>query len=465
MSVAYRSPGVYREDVFLQPEVELPTGVPAFIGFADAIAKLNVLPAGVQFPDTLPAVLKSRLRYDSKQKRLVLSGNLTPDDRDLLLALSPDSAFRKAVGGLFLNGQAVVSLRRKQEFTDNFLGLPAGYVADAPAGYLADAVIGFFENGGSRCYLARADSLNVSKTALIGAIALLSPLTDLDLVAVPDVMTLRVNGQIDQEAVIQVQQRVVQHCSSQDNRRKIQDELSAEGNRMAILDALPGSSAEEVKQQRLNLLQNQPEPVNAALYYPWLQNSQRRWVPPCGHVAGIFARSDAAHGVSKAPANEDIRDALDLEIPIDNTVQDDLNPAQINCLRSFPGRGIRIWGARTLSRDPNWRYINVRRVFLTLGRWIDSNMRWASFEPNSPRLWVRVQRELSVYLDRLWQAGALQGQSSQQAFYVKCDAETNPSDRREAGELVTEIGLAVAAPAEFLVIRIIHRAGGIEVGA
>ncbi|MBD2037653.1 phage tail sheath family protein [Leptolyngbya sp. FACHB-321] len=369
---------------------------------------------------------------------------MTPDDRDRLLALSPDPAFQTAVGGLFLNGQAVVPLRRKQEFTDNFLSLPTGYIEDA--------VIGFFENGGSHCYLARANSLNVSKAALIGAIALLSPLTDLDLVAVPDALTLQINGQIDREAVIQVQQEVVGHCGTQ-------------GDRMAILDALPDSSSAAVKQQRLDVLRNQQEPVNAALYYPWLRNSQKRLVPPCGHVAGIFARSDAARGVFKAPANEEVRDALDLEIPIDNTVQDDLNPAQINCLRSFPGRGIRVWGARTLSRDPNWRYINVRRVFLTLGRWIDSNMRWASFEPNSPRLWVRIQRELSVYLDRLWQAGALQGQSSQQAFYVKCDAETNLSDRREAGELITEIGLAVAAPAEFLIIRIIHRAGGIEVSA
>ncbi|WP_199322287.1 phage tail sheath subtilisin-like domain-containing protein [Leptolyngbya sp. FACHB-321] len=444
MSATYRSPGVYREEVFLRAEVALPTGVPGFIGFADAMVKLDGLPTRMDFPTALPATLKPRLRYDSEQKRLVLSGNMTPDDRDRLLALSPDPAFQTAVGGLFLNGQAVVPLRRKQEFTDNFLSLPTGYIEDA--------VIGFFENGGSHCYLARANSLNVSKAALIGAIALLSPLTDLDLVAVPDALTLQINGQIDREAVIQVQQEVVGHCGTQ-------------GDRMAILDALPDSSSAAVKQQRLDVLRNQQEPVNAALYYPWLRNSQKRLVPPCGHVAGIFARSDAARGVFKAPANEEVRDALDLEIPIDNTVQDDLNPAQINCLRSFPGRGIRVWGARTLSRDPNWRYINVRRVFLTLGRWIDSNMRWASFEPNSPRLWVRIQRELSVYLDRLWQAGALQGQSSQQAFYVKCDAETNLSDRREAGELITEIGLAVAAPAEFLIIRIIHRAGGIEVSA
>ena len=438
MSVAYRSPGVYREEVFLQPEVALPTGIPVFVGFAAAIAKLDALPAGVQFPDALPDALKTRLAHDVQQKRLVLNGVIALEDRDRLLALSPDPAFRKAISGLFLSGQAVVPLRRKQEFIENFLGLPTGY--------LADAVIGFFENGGSRCYLARADTLKDRKTALEEAIAGLTTLTELDLVAIPDAMTL------DRDAVIQVQQQVVTHCGKQ-------------GDRMAILDAIPGSSVATVKQQRLDLMRNQQEPVNAALYYPWLKNSQNRWVPPCGHVAGIFARSDAARGVFKAPANEAVRDALDLEFAIDNTVQDDLNPAHVNCLRSFPGRGIRVWGARTLSRDPNWRYINVRRVFLTLGRWIDANMRWASFEPNSPRLWVRIQRELSVYLDRLWQAGALQGQSPQQAFYVKCDAETNPPDRREAGELITEIGLAVAAPAEFLVIRIIHRAGGIEVSS
>ena len=198
MSATYRSPGVYREEVFLRTEVALPTGVPGFIGFADAMVKLDGLPTGVDFPTALPATLKPKLRYDSEQKRLVLSGNMTPDDRDRLLALSPDPAFQTAVGGLFLNGQAVVPLRRKQEFTDNFLGLPTGYIEDA--------VIGFFENGGSRCYLARADSLNVSKAALIGAIALLSPLTDLDLVAVPDALTLQINGQIDREAVIEVQQ-------------------------------------------------------------------------------------------------------------------------------------------------------------------------------------------------------------------------------------------------------------------
>jgi hypothetical protein len=179
-------------------------------------------------------------------------------------------------------------------------------------------------------------------------------------------------------------------------------------------------------------------------------------------VAGIFARTDARTGVFKAPANEEVRDALDLEMVIDNSVQDRLNPEGVNCLRAFPGRGIRVWGARTLNRDPAWRYVNVRRLFLTVGRWIDRNMTWAAFEPNDSRLWVRIQRELGVYLTGFWRAGALQGQTPAEGFYVKCDADTNPPESRETGQVITEIGLAITAPAEFIVVRIIHRAGTTE---
>ena len=153
---------------------------------------------------------------------------------------------------------------------------------------------------------------------------------------------------------------------------------------------------------------------------------------------------------------------LDLETGIDNSIQDQLNPEGVNCLRAFPGRGIRVWGARTLSRDPNWRYVSVRRLFLTLRRWIDLNMAWATFEPNEPRLWVRIQRELTVYLTKLLRDGALKGATPEQAFFVKCDVETNPPELREVGQVVTEIGLAPLAPAEFIVVRIIHRAGAAE---
>jgi phage tail sheath protein FI len=181
-------------------------------------------------------------------------------------------------------------------------------------------------------------------------------------------------------------------------------------------------------------------------------------------VAGIFARSDARVGVSKAPANEELIGVLDLEFLIDAATQEGLNPEGINCLRAFPGRGLRVWGARTLSLDANWMYINVRRLVLTLARWIDRNMVWASFEANTPRLWNRIQRELSVYLSQLREAGALKGATAAEAFYVKCDSETNPADEREQGRVVTEIGLAPALPAEFIVVRIIHRPGAAKLG-
>ena len=388
MVIAYRAPGVYREEVFLQPAVSLPTGVPGFVGFFTA-----------RKPDDEPAA---------------------------------DLAINSAI-----------FLQRKEEFTDQFVG--------EIEGYLREAVIGFFENGGTRCYVVRADPNKDRETALKESLEALAPVDDLDLVAVPDGMTLRLpNQQLDRDAVIRVQRAVLKHCATH-------------GDRLAILAALPGQSTQSVKNQREQITANQKEPLNGALYYPWLKNAEGRLVPPCGHVAGIFARRDRDRGVFKAPANEEIRDTLDLEVSVDNVIQAQLNPEGINCLRAFPGRGIRVWGARTLSRDANWRYVSVRRLFLTLGRWLERNLSWATFEPNSPQLWVRIQREVSAYLTQLWQAGALQGQTPEQAFYVKCDAETNPPEGREAGQVVTEIGLAAGSPAEFIIVRIIHRAGTTEI--
>lgn len=331
-----------------------------------------------------------------------------------------------------------VLLHRKEEFV-NLLGKPAG-------SYLAAAITGFFENGGSRCYVAPADAATADrpaalKTALTRALATLGPLRDLDLIAMPDAALLA-----DRSAIDEVQQAMLKHCAEH-------------GDRLAILDTARNSSVDSVLDQRRRITQGLMEPLNGALYYPWLQTALDQWVPPCGHVAGIFARTDARVGVFKAPANEEVRDAIDLEVAMDKSLQDRLNPEGVNCLRAFPGRGIRVWGARTLNRDPVWRHVNVRRLFLTVGRWIDRNMTWAAFEPNDPRLWVRIQRELDPYLAGLWRAGALHGQTPAEGFYVKCDGETNPPETREVGQVITEIGLAASAPAEFIVVRIMHRAG------
>jgi|KBSSwiStaDraftv2_1062776.scaffolds.fasta_scaffold18918_8 phage tail sheath protein FI len=384
MTRTYQTPGVYTEDIFLQPAAKLPTGVVGFVGFANV---------GTQGP----------VPFNSP-----------------------------------------VALHRKEEFAINF--------GSRPESYLGECVTGFFENGGVRCYVVRADAELTAGpvSALQAAIDALAPVNDLDLLAVPDAMSLRLpNGEPDVASIVLVQQHALAHCAT-------------EGNRLAILDALPSdplhSPTVAVLKQRESLTVGQAEPVNGALYFPWLRNVNGRFVPPSGHVGGIFARTDGKVGVFKAPANEEVFGVLDLDATIDDSIQDQLNPVGVNCLRAFPRRGIRVWGARTLSRDINWRYVNVRRLFLTLRRWIDLNMAWATFEPNDERLWVRIQRELKTYLKKLLQDGALKGVTPNEAFYVKCDSETNPPEVREVGQVVTEIGLAPQTPSEFIVVRIVHRA-------
>jgi phage tail sheath protein FI len=177
-------------------------------------------------------------------------------------------------------------------------------------------------------------------------------------------------------------------------------------------------------------------------------------VPPSGHMAGIWARNDSERGVHKAPANEVVRGAIGLETQVSRNEQDTLNPVGINCIRAFPGRGIRVWGARTLSSDPSWRYLNVRRLFNFVEKSIDNGTQWVVFEPNDMDLWGRVRRNVGAFLIRLWADGALFGESADQAFFVKCDAELNTEEVRDAGQLIVEIGIAPVKPAEFVIFRI-----------
>jgi len=326
--------------------------------------------------------------------------------------------------------------------------------------YLTDAIHGFFSNGGARCYVAVAgftpgEDARPNEAALEQALDSLSSLNDLDLIAAPDVMMLLPNV----FAVKRVQIEILKHCEEH-------------GNRFAILDAIP-KGVTEVIEQRNDITKGLREPVNGALYYPWLvlpeiRNTGRRVVPPSGHVAGIFGRTDARVGVFKAPANEEIIDPQDLcvqnrdqfeAINLTRQIQDQLNPEGVNCVRAFPGRGIRVWGARSLSRDQAFRYVTVCRLVITLRRWIDINMTWATFEPNTAELWVRIHRELTVYLSDLWRAGALAGQTADEAFQIKCDAETNSPEVIEGGHVVTDIALAPVAPAEFVIVRVVHQIG------
>jgi uncharacterized protein len=198
-----------------------------------------------------------------------------------------------------------------------------------------------------------------------------------------------------------------------------------------------------------------------AIYYPWIKVydpsiNDRRLVPPSGHVAGIYARTDVERGVHKAPANEVIRGAQDLEFPVPKGDQDLLNPRGVNCARDFrsDGRGIRLWGARTMSSDGQWKYINVRRLFLFVEESIDEGTQWVVFEPNDEPLWARVRRSITNFLISVWRSGALMGVTQEEAFFVKCDRTTMTQDDIDNGRLICYIGIAPVKPAEFVIFRI-----------
>jgi phage tail sheath protein FI len=188
-------------------------------------------------------------------------------------------------------------------------------------------------------------------------------------------------------------------------------------------------------------------------------------MPPSGAVAGICARTDAERGVHKAPANAIVRGALGLTQTITKADQEVLNPAGVNCLRFFVREGVLLWGARTLARDPEWRYLNVRRLFNFVEESIARGTSWVVFEPNDRPLWKAIRRDIGAFLTLIWRQGALMGSTPEQAFYVKCDEETNPPEVIDAGQVITEVGLAPVKPAEFVVFRIGQSAAGATVEA
>ena len=213
-----------------------------------------------------------------------------------------------------------------------------------------------------------------------------------------------------------------------------------------------------------------------AMYVPWVkvanpfQDKEKSFadqvtVPPSGFVAGVFARVDGQRGVHKAPANETVAGISGLAYSINSREQAAYNVRGINCIRDFGGRGIRIWGARTLSTlsNPSWKYINVRRLFIMVEKTIQTGSQWAVFEPNDHRLWARLKRNIYAFLSRVWSSGALVGATAEQAFYVKCDDETNPAEEVDAGYVNIEIGIAPVKPAEFVVFKIGQWDGGARV--
>ncbi|MFM6039013.1 MAG: phage tail sheath family protein [Sphaerospermopsis kisseleviana] len=231
-------------------------------------------------------------------------------------------------------------------------------------------------------------------------------------------------------------------------------------NRMVLID--PPLDAVKPQQVVEWLNRFNRRSMFAALYYPWIKVANPRdrgnpiLVPPCGHIMGVWARTDETRGVYKAPANEVPRGVIGLGYETNFREQELLNPLGINCIRTFPNRGIRVWGARTLVEPDKteWRYISVRRLISYIEKSIELGTQWVVFEPNDEDLWARVRRTVSNFLERIWREGALFGASPQQAFYVKCDEELNPPETRMLGRLYIEVGVCPVRPAEFVIFRV-----------
>jgi phage tail sheath protein FI len=280
----------------------------------------------------------------------------------------------------------------------------------------------------------------------------LEAVDDITMVAAPDLMSAYEQQIVDLDTVKAVQLAMIAHCENM-------------GDRMAIIDPPPGLNAQQIKTWRMD--DAGYDSKYAALYYPWIEvfdplAGGNRAIPPSGHMAGVWARNDGTRGVHKAPANEVMRGAVNLPYQVTKAEQELLNPIGVNCIRAFPGRGIRVWGARTLSSDAAWRYLNVRRLFNYLEESILGGTQWVVFEPNDPALWARIRRTISAFLVNEWRKGALFGLTPDEAFFVKCDAETNPAEGIDAGQVVCEVGVAPVKPAEFVVFRLSQFSGGVS---
>jgi uncharacterized protein len=334
--------------------------------------------------------------------------------------------------------------------------------------YMAHAAQAFFGNGGTRLYVVRTvcgfrkstsfpapgspDFPAAVAAEYTAAFARLEALGEVSIVAAPGYSALA---------------DLVEDSSNATGLtyRAIQDALLAHVTvpsryRMALLDAPPGLSADELQELRGTL-----DSAQAALYCPWvvianpLFGSSRKQpaeiaLPPSGFVAGIFARNDIDRGVHKAPANLEVLGALRFERNINSTEQETLNELGVNCLRAFTGRGLRVWGARTVSNDPEWKYVNVRRYFAYVSASIEQGLQWTVFEPNGEALWARVRDTVRNFLRNQWQTGALLGNQPDDAWFVRCDRTTMTADDITNGRLICEIGMAPLKPAEFVVIRI-----------
>jgi phage tail sheath protein FI len=422
------SPGVYVEEVppLASPIAGASTSTPGFIGV---------------IPDTVQLVANT-ISTDSAQLR-------TQGHKFVDFALPPAasthfvttwSQFTKLFGGLLGDSASAVTQ----------VANPAINLGQRN---LAQAIYGFFNNGGAGCYVARV----AGEADLENALNTFDAIDDISMVAAPGLTSANDYG------------AMITHCA------KLQD-------RVAILDAVQTDAPDtKFATGDFSALANPPpapglRPSNsdhAAVYFPWIQvfdpatqltqpaSTGLVYVPPSGHIAGIWARVDNARGVFKAPANEVIQGAVGLQFMLSTAQQDQLNPVGVNLIRSLNG-AIRVWGGRTVGGDSNgnFKYLSTRRYFNYLRKSIDQGTQWVVFEPNSTSLWKRIIRSVDDFLLNEWHSGALFGDTPKQAYFIICDENTNPPEVRAAGRVVTEIGVAIVQPAEFVIFQIQQTTGG-----
>jgi uncharacterized protein len=314
--------------------------------------------------------------------------------------------------------------------------------------HLAHAVYGFFDNGGTRCWVARVAAAADLAKGVDTILARFESIDEIALVAAP------LPPDVPPGALTTVQAALVGHCQRMEDRVAILD---------SVCDVAGDSLVISTDDSGIHRPAANPKGYGA-FYFPWIEVADplgapgdRVMVPPSGHLAGIYARSDATRGVHKAPANEVIVGALGTRYPVSKNLAGTLNPLGVNCIRGFAGT-VKVYGARTLASDPNgdpeWTYVSTRRLVNYLRESIDEGTQWVVFEPNAPELWSKIRRNVGAFLNTVWASGALLGATPEQAFFVRCDESTNPPEVRELGQVVTEVGVAIVRPAEFVVFRL-----------
>jgi phage tail sheath protein FI len=405
MATTYKAPGVYVEEVpAAAPITGVGTSTAAFIG---------VWPD--PWPDTA-AVDPDKTMFSTTMTKPAKLGDIVPctSFTDFKQAFGDFSAFNTAQN------------------------------------QLAHAVRGFFDNGGTFCYVARAKTEgDIDATVL----AKFEAYDDVAMVVAPGVP-----ADVTNPAAITA---IVTHCTKMGDRIAIFDAPASVVNPVSDLKPLlPGGAT-------AGTTALYPTTDFAAVYTPWLNvydaaTGGTKTVPPSGHIAGIYARTDATRGVWKAPANEPVLGAINPSVQIGKAQQAEVNLIGGNCIRVLNG-AMKVWGARTLAGDSSLhKYVPIRRFLSFLYKSIDEGTQWAVFEPNGPDLWARIIRNVGSFLTSMWAQGALAGDVAQEAFYIKCDAENNPPDQRANGLLVVEVGVATVFPAEFVVFRIQQYTGPIK---